>query len=562
MSTQLERLKKVRTLPALALMLGVNPRDFSYIIYVLPDGKKYSEFTIPKKNGGKRKILAPCKELKIIQKELSLILLDCENEIRPITPQSLSSTLAHGFKRDLSIQTNAAKHTNKRHVFNIDLKDFFPSINFGRVLGFLTKDKNFKLPINIASIIAQIVCFKNELPQGSPCSPVISNYIGHILDTRLARFAKKNKCCYSRYADDITFSTNKKLFPVSVAYLNDSGIWQASLRLHREINLASFCINNNKVAMHDRNNRQVTTGLIVNKKVNIPREYYDDTRSMCNYLFKKGLFFIEYCEGSINQLDGRLNYIYQVKKHSYNQLNIKERRFIGRPECKHNRDKPEGIIKLYRNFLYYKYFFYPSKPIMVCEGKTDYIYIKCALIKLAATYPKLIKINPDGTHEFQINFFQFSKKTHEILGISSGAGGLTNIAQQCQQYLNMFLIKQKRTVFFVSDNDKAGKWFKTIIKPNFFGLIKDNLHALIIPLAGTKTESVIEDLFDTTILGTILDGKTFNPVDGKSYSNYPAFDNDKHYGKKIFAEAVIKKNISTINFNNFKPLFDYMSSQI
>jgi hypothetical protein len=81
------------------------------------------------------------------------------------------------------------------------------------VRGFFVKDRNFALQEKVATVIAQITCHDNELPQGSPCLPVISNLVGHLLDTRLARFAKFHKCTYSRYADDITFSTNRKEYP-------------------------------------------------------------------------------------------------------------------------------------------------------------------------------------------------------------------------------------------------------------------------------------------------------------------------------------------------------------
>jgi Reverse transcriptase (RNA-dependent DNA polymerase) len=63
---------------------------------------------------------------------------------------------------------------------------------------------------------------KNSLPQGSPCSPVISNYIGHILDIQSAALAAKHSCTYSRYADDLTFSTNEGEFPVPIAKINST----------------------------------------------------------------------------------------------------------------------------------------------------------------------------------------------------------------------------------------------------------------------------------------------------------------------------------------------------
>ena len=102
----------------------------------------------------------------------------------------------------------------RRWVFNLDLEDFFPSINFGRVRGFLLKNRDFRAESeHRATVISQIACHENSLPQGSPCSPVISNLVAHLLDMRLVRLASSVGCTYSRYADDLTFSTNKKIFP-------------------------------------------------------------------------------------------------------------------------------------------------------------------------------------------------------------------------------------------------------------------------------------------------------------------------------------------------------------
>ena len=143
-----------------------------------------------------------------MQKKLSVLLQDCLDEIN--TAKNLQNRVSHGFTRKRSIITNATLHRNRRYVLNLDLEDFFPSIHFGRVRGFLIKDRNFALHKDVATVIAQIACRENTLPQGSPCSPVISNLIAHVLDMHLVGLASKVGCTYSRYADDLTFSTNKK----------------------------------------------------------------------------------------------------------------------------------------------------------------------------------------------------------------------------------------------------------------------------------------------------------------------------------------------------------------
>ena len=132
---------------------------------------------------------------------------------------------------------------------NVDIQDFFPSINFGRVRGFFIKNSHFSLDTNVATVIAQIACHNNELPQGSPCSPIISNLIGHLLDIRMANLAKRAKCTYSRYADDLTFSTNKKDFPDSIAIMKDDNNWVAGSRLIKEIEKVGFSLNTKKTSI-------------------------------------------------------------------------------------------------------------------------------------------------------------------------------------------------------------------------------------------------------------------------------------------------------------------------
>ena len=228
--------------------------------------------------------------------------------------------IAHGFKEGFSIATNAAFHRNKRYVFNLDLKDYFPSINLGRVLGFFIKDRNFSLDPRIATIIAQIACHHNQLPQGSPCSPVISNLITHILDLKLNKLARSERCSYTRYADDLTFSTNEKQFPNSIARLvsESSDKWVAGDKLTARIFRSGFRINELKTRMQHCDSRQDTTGLIVNKKINVRHEYYKQTRAMCHHLFTEGFCYTDSGNGpqpiSDASLEGRMSFIYQIRR--------------------------------------------------------------------------------------------------------------------------------------------------------------------------------------------------------------------------------------------------------
>lgn len=209
--SRLAKLRDATGLEELAKLLGFKPKAISYVLYIKNSEQKYTKFEIPKRSGGMRQISAPCSELMSLQRRLAELLQECIAEINE--ERGVKAVLSHGFRRKHCIKTNAWAHRNKRYVLNVDLQDFFGSINFGRVRGFFILNKNFQLKEKVATLIAQIACHDNALPQGSPCSPVISNLIGHLLDIRLAELARQSGCTYSRYADDITFSTNKPQFP-------------------------------------------------------------------------------------------------------------------------------------------------------------------------------------------------------------------------------------------------------------------------------------------------------------------------------------------------------------
>lgn len=184
----IEKLKNAKIRKEIAILLEYKPYVLSYILYKIPSNEKYKSFSIPKKSGkGERLIKAPHPKLKTLQSRLADYLYKCLEEIKRSKkfPQ-----LSYAFQKKLSIKDNASKHKNRRWVLNLDLSDFFPSINFGRVRGFFIKNNFFELSQEAATTIAQIACDESALPQGSPCSPIISEFVAQILDVRLLKFAK------------------------------------------------------------------------------------------------------------------------------------------------------------------------------------------------------------------------------------------------------------------------------------------------------------------------------------------------------------------------------------
>src|SRR5271163_1059467 len=120
--SSIDKLKSATTLSDVANLLGFKPSTLSYILFKVPAAAKYGTFEIPKRNGGTRIIKAPIDTLKAIQQKISVLLQDCVDDINKVTGRK--DRVAHGFKRDKSIITNAREHRNRRYVFNIDLEDF------------------------------------------------------------------------------------------------------------------------------------------------------------------------------------------------------------------------------------------------------------------------------------------------------------------------------------------------------------------------------------------------------------------------------------------------------
>lgn len=250
-------------------------------VYKTAKEMRYSTFLIPKKRGGTRLISAPVTPLKIIQRKLHQVLLAVYQ------PKST----VHGFIPDRSIVSNAKDHAGRRYVLNVDLEDFFPSINFGRVYG-MFKGIPYKKNPQIASLLAAICCFDNKLPQGAPTSPIVSNMICAKMDSQLRRMAQRYRCTYTRYGDDITFSTNLTSFPEALAIeINDEK--GRSVIVGNELSQAirdnGFKINTAKVRLQRQSDRQEVTGLTTNRGPNVQRRFIRQIRAMLHAWTKHGL---------------------------------------------------------------------------------------------------------------------------------------------------------------------------------------------------------------------------------------------------------------------------------
>lgn len=242
------------------------------------------------------------------------------------------SDYAMGFAEGRSVVSNANIHKGQNYVFNIDLKDFFPSIEQPRVWKRLQLTP-FNFPEKIASLIAGMCSMKETrayedgrqetffvLPQGAPTSPIITNMICDTLDRRLAGLAKRFGLHYSRYADDITFSSMHHVY-------QKNGEFRKELR--RIITDQHFTINDDKTRLQKKGDRQEVTGIIVSEKLNVTQKYVRDVRIILyiwdRYGYPSALakFIPKYKEekGHVkkgnpnleNVIDGKLMYLKMVK---------------------------------------------------------------------------------------------------------------------------------------------------------------------------------------------------------------------------------------------------------
>ena len=315
-------------------------RQLNYHINPKLNPRRYRQFEVKKKSGGERTICSPNRGLKEIQSCLNIVLQALYDPHKN----------AYGFIPSKSIVEHAKNHTGSIYIYNIDLKDFFSSINQARIWGRL-QHPPFNLhtannSIKIANMIASLCCHEMEverlnesgnwetvmkrvLPQGAPTSPVLTNIICERLDYLLTGVAKRFGLRYSRYADDITFSSMHNV------YQKDSDCLKELERIVKE---QGFTIKQSKTRLQKTGYRQEVTGLLVNDKVNVQKRYVKQLRKWLYYWetygFEKAYAFFlpAYMEDKghvvkrkpdmTNVLAGKLEFLKMVKGYK-NQAYLK-----------------------------------------------------------------------------------------------------------------------------------------------------------------------------------------------------------------------------------------------
>lgn len=319
--------------------------------------------------------------------------------------------------------------------------------------------------------------------------------------------------------------------------------------------------------MQYRTSRQEVTGLVVNKKVNVRREYRYTVRAMVHRLLRTGLFEIytatetsgavpiEKHHGTVNQLHGMLGFIDSIDLYN-----------------KKNAAAPKDFVQLsrkelmYRQFLIYKEFYTAEVPVIICEGETDNVYLTHAIRSLGAEFPELAEITAQRQTRLKVRLYKYPRSsTARIIGLrDGGSGALAKFIATYKKETEKFNTPgQKNPVIILYDNDAGAKPVRSAINQargervagtEPFVHVSRNLYAVPTPPVNGHSESKIEEFFEVGLKRTVVNGKTFN--EGNN------FDVEKNYGKKVFAYRVVREQAGTINFGGFRQLLTNLVSVI
>ena len=240
----------------------------------------YHIYKISKGNGKFRVIKAPNDALKEIQNLL----------LREVFYTVMPHDVAHGFVPKRSILSNAKPHVGHRMVANFDITDFFPSTKEKMVKAVLKR--HYNLSDADAKLVAGLCCLHGELPQGAPTSPHLANLAMWDADVRLLEMADEHSLNYTRYADDMTFSGG----------WTPDGLPKMVGQIIKEY---GYRLAPHKIQFYGQHKRQMVTGLVVNEKINIPRQTRKRLRAILHDMEKNGVEqALERCAWNEDQIQG------------------------------------------------------------------------------------------------------------------------------------------------------------------------------------------------------------------------------------------------------------------
>lgn len=226
--------------------------------------KHYRPLTVRKRDGGIRRLKAPDPLLKTIQQNLLHRVLETQ-------PVSASAT---AYRPGSGVVKNALPHLHHRQLLKLDIQDFFSSITFLQVKERAFSDALF--PPQVGTLFTRLCCYEDYLPQGAPTSAAISNLVLLPFDREMERWCGERGIAYSRYCDDLAFS-------------GEFDARQVENKASSFLEVMGFTLNRKKTKLLSHHVRQAVTGVVVNEKPQVSRDYRKKLRQELYYCEKYGV---------------------------------------------------------------------------------------------------------------------------------------------------------------------------------------------------------------------------------------------------------------------------------
>ena len=260
-------------LERIASETGVSQEDIWKI--VLTASYKYKTYRIRKRTHGNRIIDHPTPELKFLQRWLNRNIFG----LLPVHEKALA------YRRGMGIADNARSHASNSYLLKIDFTNFFPSLKDNDVRLVLERQAAEYLPTLTETdifVMLQIVCKHGALTIGAPSSPILSNAILFDFDCFVTELCHSRHVAYSRYADDLFFSTGK---PNQLSFILEAIRSDLQNRISPRLT-----INENKTVFTSKKRRRIASGLILTPdgRLSIGREKKRSIRTLI-YLYSKGM---------------------------------------------------------------------------------------------------------------------------------------------------------------------------------------------------------------------------------------------------------------------------------
>ena len=207
------------------------------------------------------------------------------------------------YRKNINLKDNAFPHLNNKIILKLDIKNFFDNITFDMVYKTCFREEVYTKSFGV--LLTKLCTYNNKLPQGSPASSYISNIVMRYFDEAVGQYCSSNNINYTRYSDDLTFSGDFNVSDV-INFVKD------------ELKRKGFKLNYDKIHVIKNNKRQVVTGIVVNRKINVSKEYKRKIRQEMYYINKYGInnhlnrLNISNKTKYLNNLLGRINYVFDV----------------------------------------------------------------------------------------------------------------------------------------------------------------------------------------------------------------------------------------------------------